>query len=167
MSVAEHRAHAVRRVVCAVLTVSDTRAARTDETGALIVQMLEGRGHRVLEKRIVKDELDQIRKRLGRWLAHGRIRGIIVNGGTGVSGRDVTVEAVRPLLDKELPGFGELLRLLSYRKIGPASMMSRCMGGIARGKVVFCLPGSPEAAELAMEKLILPELGHCVRELNK
>jgi molybdenum cofactor biosynthesis protein B len=167
MGVNEHREHAKRGVACAVLTVSDTRTRRTDETGAVIRQALEKEGHEVLRQGIVKDARTQIAAWLRGALRDNKLQVIILNGGTGITARDVTVEAVRPLLEKEIVGFGELFRMLSYRKVGSAAMMSRALAGTACGKTIFCLPGSPAAARLAMDRLILPELGHLVWEMGR
>ena len=147
-----------------MITVSDTRSLETDTGGALLVEHLEGAGHRVLIREIVTDDQEQIRARVSDALADERIQAILLTGGTGVAPRDVTPEAIRPLLDREIPGFGELFRMLSYKEIGPAALLSRAMAGQVGRQVVFALPGSRGALVTAMEKLILPEIGHLVGE---
>ena len=163
---AQHRAAAPVSVAAAVVTCSDSRTVETDQTGASLRAALEGAGHAVVLHRVVRDDVAEIRTALEAALAAGA-RAVVVNGGTGVSPRDVAVEALRPLFDKELPGFGELFRALSFEQVGPAAWLSRATAGTCRGAVVFALPGSPRAVGLAMARLILPELGHVVRELSR
>lgn len=167
MSVHEHRRRSPAALACGVLTVSDTRTPGTDESGDLAKRMLEEGGHRVAEYRIVPDEPERIRETIEEWLDRPAVEAIVVNGGTGISPRDRTIEVVAGLLDRSLDGFGELFRWLSYQQIGPAAMLSRAVAGLARGKPVFSLPGSPAAVRLALEKLILPEIGHVVSEARK
>lgn len=159
-----HKTHAevVKSIQCAVLTISDTRTEETDTSGLLIRKLLESEGHSVSRYQIVCDDIWQVRKFVALWLTDNEIDAIITTGSTGVSPRDVAVEAIEPFLDKKLEGFGELFRSLSYEEIGSAAMMSRAFAGVANGKIVFCLPGSPSACQLAMQKLILPELRHLV-----
>lgn len=159
-----HKIHAevVESVRCAVLTISDTRTEETDTSGLLIRKLLESDGHFVCRYQIVPDNVWQVRKVIILWLTEDEIDAIITTGSTGVSPRDISVEAIEPLLDKKLDGFGELFRSLSYEEIQSAAIMSRAFAGIANGKIVFCLPGSPSACQLAMQKLILPELRHLV-----
>jgi molybdenum cofactor biosynthesis protein B len=165
MSVEEHRARGDKldALRVAVITVSDTRTLETDASGKAIVETLEKAGHHVADRTIVRDEPAEVRRTLERWLAQ-KIDGVVLNGGTGIAPRDGTVEVVEALLDRALPGFGELFRYLSYQEIGAAAMLSRATGGIARGKAVFSLPGSTKAVRLAMEKLIIPELRHLVAQ---
>lgn len=163
----EHKAHANVHVSCGVITVSDTRTKETDKSGQLILELLKAAGHSVTGYHIIKDEPTQIRPLLAALLADPNIQAVIINGGTGVSKRDVTFDAIEGMLEKHLPGFGELFRLLSYEDIGSAAMLSRAAAGIAQGKAVFSLPGSSGAVRLGMEKLILPEMPHIVFELNK
>ncbi len=144
------------------MTISDTRTEETDTSGSLIRKLLESDGHSVVRYQIVRDEIWQVRKVVVDWLTDDEVDAIITTGSTGASLRDVAVEAIEPLLDKRLEGFGELFRRLSYDEIGSAAMMSRAFAGVANGKVVFCLPGSPNACQLALQKLILPELRHLV-----
>lgn len=148
------------RVACSVLTISDTRTLEDDTSGRCVVDLLEAAGHTVLERRIVKDERAQIR-----WAMHTPPRGveaIIATGGTGLAPRDVTYEVVRDLLEKEIPGFGELFRMLSYEQVGAAAMLSRATAGVSAGRLLFALPGSRKGVELAMEKLVVPQLGHLI-----
>ena len=166
MSASEHRRQAVDQgtVPVAIVTVSDTRTAATDESGQLIRHLVETAGHSVVGYRLVKDEPDQVRQALEE-LAGSEARLIIFNGGTGISQRDRTYDVISRLLEKPLPGFGELFRLLSYQEIGAAAMLSRATAGVYRGKVVFSTPGSLNAVQLALEKLILPEIQHLAWEL--
>lgn len=167
MSYREHKEKAPQSVNCAVITISDTRTERDDESGMIIRQRLSQSGHQVLSYAILKDDIDSIKKKVSELLNRKELQIIITNGGTGVSHRDVTIDTICPILEKELDGFGELFRFLTYQEIGTASIMSRAIGGVARGKVILCLPGSPEAAKLAMDKIILPEIGHLVREATR
>ncbi|MCS7265822.1 MAG: molybdopterin-binding protein [Armatimonadetes bacterium] len=155
-------AEKIESVKCAVLTISDTRTEETDTSGQLIRKLLEAEGYSVVQHQIVPDEIWQVRSLVSSWLNDEGIDAIITTGSTGVSPRDIAVEAIKPLLDKNLDGFGELFRWLSYGEIGSAALMSRAFAGIANGKIVFCLPGSPSACQLALQKLILPELRHLV-----
>jgi molybdenum cofactor biosynthesis protein B len=164
---AEHKAHADVHVSCGVITVSDTRTKETDKSGQLILELLKAAGHPVTAYHISKDEPTQIGPLLQTLLEDKTLQAVIINGGTGVAKRDVTFDAIQGMLEKVLPGFGELFRLLSYEDIGSAAMLSRAVAGIAKGKVVFSLPGSSGAVRLGMEKLILPEMPHVVYELNK
>lgn len=159
-----HHKHAetVKSVRCAVLTISDTRTKETDTSGSLIRDLIEAEGHSLTRYQIVPDDVWQVRKAIVDWLTDDEVDVVITTGSTGVSPRDVATEAVEPLLDKKLDGFGELFRALSYNEIGSAAIMSRAFAGVANGKVVFCLPGSPNACQLALQKLILPELRHLV-----
>lgn len=152
---------------CVVLTVSDTRTARDDRGGDTIVSRLENAGHEVVEREWVRDEPMEIAKVLTRWLSLENLQVVFTTGGTGVSRRDTTVEVVERFLDKRLDGFGELFRMLSFQEIGPAAMLSRSLAGLARGVVVFALPGSVSAVELALDRLILPELEHLIWERRR
>ena len=162
-----HRAYAPGSLGCAVVTVSDSRTVADDTSGKLIRELLEAKGHQVVLHAIVKDDAEAIRLEVLRALAHGRVDAVIATGGTGVSPRDVTPEAVTPLFEKELAGFGELFRMLSFQEIGPAAVLSRAAAGTSAGKVVYVLPGSSGAVRLALEKLILPELAHLVGQLRR
>ncbi|MFZ5470533.1 MAG: MogA/MoaB family molybdenum cofactor biosynthesis protein [Myxococcota bacterium] len=162
----EHKRHAPVSVKAFVVTCSDSRDAAADESGQAIVRALESAGHVVAGHRLIQDEPAQVHTALGDAAAAGA-QAIVFNGGTGVGKRDTTVEALTPLFEKDLPGFGELFRFLSYQQIGSPAMMSRACAGAVKGMIVFALPGSPRAVKLAMEALILPELGHLVRELTR
>lgn len=142
----------------AVLTVSDTRTAETDTSGNSLVDMLAAAGHRLHEKLIVKDDIYQIRAALSRWIADGAVNAVILTGGTGFSGRDSTPEAVAPLFDKTIEGFGELFRQLSYEEIRTSTIQSRALAGLANNTVIFCLPGSTGACRTGWEKIIREQL---------
>jgi molybdopterin adenylyltransferase len=167
VSVASHKAEGPRVVNCFVLTVSDTRTEATDTSGRAIVELLTGSGHVAAGHRIVKDEPRDVERVLLDELSNGKVDVIITTGGTGITSRDSTYEAIDRLLDKRLEGFGELFRMLSYHDIGPAAMMSRACAGLARGKIIIALPGSEAAVRLAMSKLVIPELGHLVQQASK
>ena len=147
-----------------MLTASDSRNAESDESGHLIRDLLTAAGHRVEYYEVLPDDPSRIRQALLDNLRN--LDAIIVNGGTGIAPRDSTIEVSRMLLDKELEGFGELFRYLSYQQIGPAAILSRALAGVAAGKIVAALPGSPDACRLAMEKLLIPELGHMAHLLK-
>jgi molybdenum cofactor biosynthesis protein B len=166
-AVTEHKQRAPASVRCFVLTVSDTRTEGSDTSGRAIAELLSASGHSVTGRTIVKDEETTVRTTIERQLASGDVDAIIVTGGTGITSRDRTFEAVDALLEKRLDGFGELFRMLSYEQIGPAAMMSRATAGLAAGHVVVALPGSEAAVRLAMEKLLLPELGHLVQQARR
>jgi molybdenum cofactor biosynthesis protein B len=155
------------RVRCAVVTLSDTRTPDTDSSGKRIRELLEGANHVAGRYELIPDDAATLRALLAELLASPEIDAIMTNGGTGISRRDTTIEVVESFLTQTLPGFGELFRMLSYQEIGSGAMLSRAVGGVAGGKVVFALPGSTGAVELAVTKLILPELGHLVHELQK
>jgi molybdopterin adenylyltransferase len=166
-AVTEHRQAAPQSLSLAVMTVSDTRTLQSDSSGALIVALAEAAGHRVIERAIVPDEPDQMRPLLLDWSSRDELHAILITGGTGISPRDQTFETVSSLLTKPLPGYGELFRMLSYAEIGPASILSRAIGGLIGGLVILVMPGSRAAVELAMTRIILPELPHIVREARK
>jgi len=152
---------------CAVITLSDTRTEADDRSGRHIRELLTDAGHEVITYKIIPDEPQQLASLCAGFLQDDRIDTILTNGGTGISRRDRTIEAIEKLIDQPLPGFGELFRMLSWQEIGSAAMLSRAVGGIAGGKLIFAMPGSTAAVELAMSKLILPELRHLLRELRK
>ena len=160
----EHKQEAPRSVNCAVLTISDSRTEQDDESGDHIKQKLNENGHRVIAYAHLKNDAAALNKKLRELLEKNELQVIITCGGTGLGSRDITVETIQPILVKHLDGFGELFRSLSYQEIGTASMMSRAIAGVASGKVILCLPGSLGAAKLAMANIILPEIGHMVRE---
>src|SRR5262245_5530734 len=163
----EHKQRAPAAVRCFIITVSDTRTDETDTSGRAIADLLMAAGHHVSGRVIVKDEAALVRSTVERQLASGDVDMIISTGGTGIAARDTTFEALDSMLEKRLPGFGELFRMLSYQQIGSAAMMSRTTAGIAARHVVVALPGSEAAVRLAMEKLLLPELGHLVQQARK
>ena len=164
---AQHRAYAPDSVSCLVLTVSDSRTLDDDSSGDAIREQLEAAGHRVAERRIVPDEPEAVRGALLRAVARPDVDVAIVSGGTGVSPRDATPETVAALLDKQLSGFGERFRALSFDEIGTAAMLSRALAGSVAATAVFVTPGSSGAVRLAMERLILPELTHLVGQLRR
>lgn len=163
----EHKSQAPSSIGCLVITCSDTRTPETDTSGQRIIQSLTDAGHRVIAYFIVKDEPGQILFRVGQGVANEEIQAIIINGGTGISKRDSTFEAVDAMMDKRLDGFGEIFRYLTYREIGSPAIMSRATAGTVKNRVVFSIPGSENAVKLAMEALILPELPHLVQQLTK
>jgi molybdenum cofactor biosynthesis protein B len=164
---ADHKAHAPRSVRCFVVTVSDTRTDATDASGRAIVELLEAAGHTIAGRTIVRDDAERVRDAIVRQLASADVQAIITTGGTGISSRDSTYEAISAMLQKRLDGFGELFRMLSYEQIGAAAMMSRACAGLVAGRIVVALPGSEAAVRLAMEKLLVPELGHMVQQAQK
>jgi len=165
MAVNEHHRHGAHaHLKLAVITASDTRDAASDESGRLIRELLEGADHRVMHYEVLPDTPERIAEAVRKGVRE--FDGVIINGGTGIAARDSTIEAIRPLIDKELEGFGELFRALSYQEIGSAAFLSRALAGISEGKIIVALPGSPNACRLAMEKLILPELGHMAHLLG-
>jgi molybdenum cofactor biosynthesis protein B len=166
-AVHEHRQAAREKLAIAVITVSDTRTIETDTSGALIVALAEESGHRIAARHLTRDEPAEMTDLIGRLRGDAEIDAILVTGGTGISPRDQTFETVSALLTKPLPGFGELFRMLSYAEIGPACLLSRAVGGLIGPKVILVMPGSRAAVELAMRKIILPELPHIVREAQK
>lgn len=163
----EHKAAAPARVGCYIITVSDTRTEATDTGGRVAVELLTAGGHDVIGRTIVKDDPEMLRDCIGRQLANPAVQAIITTGGTGITVRDCTYEAVSAMLWKRLDGFGEIFRTLSYQQIGSAAMMSRAVAGTIAGRLVFSIPGSEAAVRLALEKLIVPELGHLVREATR
>jgi molybdenum cofactor biosynthesis protein B len=167
MSVDEHKRLSPTQVACFVLTVSDSRGLGADTSGQAIADLLAEAGHVVTGRQAVRDEPKDVERIIRDEVGKGDTRVIITTGGTGVSRRDSTYEAVTALLDKEIAGFGELFRMLSFHEIGPAAMLSRATAGIIGRCAIFMLPGSPAAVRLAMDRLVLPELGHVVRELDR
>jgi molybdopterin adenylyltransferase len=163
----EHKATAPRSVGCYVLTVSDTKTPETDTSGALIRELLASAGHRVNASAIVRDEPVEVTRLVRAACADRDVQAVILTGGTGITSRDSTFEAIEALLDKRLPGFGELFRMLSFAEIGAAAMLSRAQMGVHARRIVVSLPGSPNACRLALERLIIPELGHLLREVSR
>jgi molybdenum cofactor biosynthesis protein B len=166
-SVDEHKAKAPESVRCFVVTVSDTRTADSDASGRTIVELLTAAGHVVAGRAVVGDDPELVHSTIERHLADRGVQAIITTGGTGITSRDSTYEAISTLLEKRLDGFGELFRMISYQQIGPAAMMSRACAGLVARRIVIALPGSPGAVRLAMEKLVIPELGHLVQQASK
>ncbi|CAH2716076.1 Molybdenum cofactor biosynthesis protein B [Neobacillus rhizosphaerae] len=168
MSTQEHKQEAPKTVNCKVITVSDTRDQDTDKSGKLMMELLEQAGHNIADYVIVKDVSEHIQTEILKGCDRDDIDVILTNGGTGIAKRDVTIETIQGLLEKEIVGFGELFRLLSYQEdIGSAAILSRAIAGVVKNKAVFSTPGSSGAVKLAMNKLILPEIGHVVREIKK
>jgi len=167
MGYEEHKHLSPQHICCAVLIISDSRDAKTDESGKVLVEGLKNAGHEVSSFGFLKNDAEAIREKLDELIHCQGLQAIIASGGTGASKRDITVETVTPLLEKVLPGFGELFRSLSYQEIGTGAILSRALAGVAWGKVVICLPGSVKAVKLALEKIILPEIGHVVREASR
>ena len=164
-----HKEHAPKSLGVYIITCSTSRSKQqktreetSDASGDLIERLVKAAGHRIEGRKLVSDSRPIITKTAKRALASKTVDAVIITGGTGLSPRDVTVESIAPLIDREIPGFGELFRKVSYESIGSPAMLSRTMAGSRKGKVIFCLPGSPDAVQTALEKLILPELGHIV-----
>ncbi|MEC2054716.1 MogA/MoaB family molybdenum cofactor biosynthesis protein [Peribacillus psychrosaccharolyticus] len=167
MGLKEHKETTVS-VRCKIITVSDTRNVETDKSGMLMNTLIHDYGHQVTAYQIVKDNQEDITTAIQTGLNQTEVDVVLLNGGTGIAKRDVTIETVNKLFDKEIPGFGELFRMLSYQEdIGSAAILSRATAGTANNKAIFATPGSSGAVRLAMEKLILPEIGHIVKELKK
>lgn len=163
----EHDLHRHVRANFAVLTISDTRNEKTDESGKIAKELISNKGHQVLAYRIIRNDKSLIQTAVEEILRNPKINVVVTIGGTGISKRDLTVESMSELLDKKIEGFGELFRNLSYKEIGEAAMISRATAGTINGKLVFCLPGSKNAVKLALNKLILPGLGHIIKEANR
>jgi molybdopterin adenylyltransferase len=168
VSVEEHKKAAPEKIRCSVITVSDTRNKETDKSGKLIVHYLEEAGHAALSRTVVRDEKEEILSAVKDGISSVETDAVILNGGTGIARRDITIETVQPLFDKEITGFGEIFRMLSYTDdIGSAAIMSRAAAGVCGSTALICLPGSSGAVKLAMTKLVQPELAHIVREIKK
>ena len=163
----EHDLHRHVRANFAVLTISDTRNEKTDKSGKNAKELISKKGHQVLAYKIIRNNKSLIQTAVKEILQNPETDVIVTIGGTGISKRDLTVESMSELLDKKIEGFGELFRSLSYREIGEAAMISRATAGTINGKLVFCLPGSKNAVGLALNKLILPGLGHIIKEANR
>jgi molybdopterin adenylyltransferase len=168
MSTEEHKSLAPDKVSCKIITVSDTRTKETDKSGQTMKNLLEAAGHTITDYCIVKDEKAAIKEAVWLGCQDPEIDVVLTNGGTGIAKRDVTIETVQDLFEKEISGFGELFRMLSYQEdIGSAAILSRAIAGVVNNTAVFSTPGSTGAVKLAMNRLILPEIGHVVRELRK
>jgi molybdenum cofactor biosynthesis protein B len=164
-----HKEKSPRNLAFAIITISTSRYQESkaskhisDESGDLIAKMLQKHGHTVVSRELISDDKAMIRRTALKALKSSRIDAIITSGGTGITPSDLTMEAMKPLLEKVLPGFGEIFRWLSYQSVGSAAVMTRAIAGVTRGKAIFCLPGSPQAVKLCLEKLILPEAGHII-----
>jgi len=167
MSETEHKSHAPSSVRCLIVTISDTRTEETDTSGRAIADLLTAAGHTVAGRALVKDDADLVRATIERHLGNADVHVIITTGGTGITSRDSTYEAVSGLLQKRLDGFGELFRMLSFEQIGSAAIMSRACAGLVAGRIVISLPGSEAAVRLGMERLVIPELGHLVQQATR
>ncbi len=154
-------------VNCAILTISDTRTFVDDQSGKIIKELLLDANHKIIAYSLIKDDFQGITEQVKQWVTHIDIDCLILNGGTGVSSRDTTYEAIESLLDKTLSGFGELFRFLSYQEIGSRAIATRAIAGVYKNKLIFALPGSSKAVKLALEKLILPELNHLITQITK
>ena len=163
----EHKSQGPQSVRCAVITVSDTRTPETDTGGKAVCDHLTAAGHSVVHREIIPDDPERMRPLLESLRGRDDLDAILLTGGTGVTSRDQTYETVTALLDKPLPGYGEVFRMLSFQEIGPAAILSRAVGGLLGRKVLLTMPGSPAAVRLAMEKIIVPELPHLVREARR
>lgn len=168
-STEQHRKEAPATVSCMIVTVSDTRTPETDKSGQLIRELLEAHGgYQIVRYEIVQDDFNGIQELLQQAKTDETVEAVLLNGGTGIAARDTTYEAVKGMLDKEMPGFGEIFRYLSFAEdIGPAAILSRAIAGTMNNTAVFSMPGSSGAVKLAMTRLIVPELGHVMRELYK
>lgn len=168
MGVHEHKQDAPPTVNCAVVTISDTRTKENDKSGKLLQDLLQSADYHVVDYKLLEDEYDNIQSIIEQLTEDKNVEAILLNGGTGISKRDTTYEAVKDLLDKEMPGFGELFRYLSYTEdIGSASILSRAIAGVYQDTAIFSMPGSSGAVRLAVNRLILPELRHVMREIYK
>ena len=162
MGAHEHRAHGPKQLNVALLTVSDTRTPETDTSGRRMRELFEAAGHVVADQTILPDEPSLVHDYVVRQLARHDVDAVVASGGTGIAPRDTTYEALVGLIDKRIDGFGELFRMLSFRDVGSAAMLSRATAGVARGRILACLPGSTGAVELALRELLIPELPHMV-----
>jgi len=163
----EHKKHSIKDIGFALVIVSDTRTEKNDASGMLMKELITKAGHRVVSYKIVRNDKDEISSEALRLLSLNDVDAIIFCGGTGISSRDITIEAIKPMFDKELNGFGEIFRMLSMEEIGSAAIMSRATAGVTKGKAIFCIPGSKGAAKLALKKLILQECGHILWEVRR
>jgi molybdenum cofactor biosynthesis protein B len=165
--VEEHRRDQKAEAVCALVVTSDVRKSETDETGKIAIRLLEGDGHTVVDRIIVRNDSVQIKEAIEGLLEDERIKVVVTSGGTGIGSKDMTVDTVSQLFDKRIEGFGELFRRLSFEEVGHSAILSRASAGVAAGKLVFCLPGSRNAVELALREIILPSLGHMIWEVER
>lgn len=165
-SAAEHRSRSVIKASVAVITLSSSRSLASDQSGEIIQNLLEEKGHKVVARMVLKDNRTALKSALNNLMRQKKVQAVITSGGTGLSPTDITIETVQSMLDKELPGFNALFMQMSYPQVKTAAMLSRALAGAIKGKMIFCLPGSPRACKLAMESLILPELGHMLMILG-
>ena len=163
----EHKKIDNKNICCAVIVTSDSRTEESDESGKLIKQRLLDQGHKVVYSTILKNDALTLKNKINELIKQDAVQVIITSGGTGLSHKDVTVDTIQPMLEKKLDGFGELFRQLTYQELSTASIMSRATAGVINGKVIICFPGSLGAATLAMDKIILSEIGHLVREATR
>ena len=163
----QHRSYAPDRLGFAALTVSDSRTPADDGSGDIVERLVAEAGHRLVERRIVRDESEVIRSAVEELMGRAVVDVLVVSGGTGLAPRDVTIEAIEPCLGRPIPGFGELFRMLSWEQVGAAAMLSRAIAGVCGTSVVFVLPGSPRAVELALAALILPEAAHLLGQVRR
>ena len=161
----EHKAEGPQGVTCAIITVSDTRNEENDTSGRLIINALVENGHKADFYKIVKDEPDEIRSAIESFSKSDSVQVILTNGGTGITKRDTTYDVVVSILDKEMPGFGEIFRNISFQEIGTPAILTRATAGVYKDTIIMTLPGSGNACRTALEKIILPEIGHMVREV--
>jgi molybdenum cofactor biosynthesis protein B len=167
MSYVKHREEAPKNLSFAIVTISDSRTLDTDESGNTASRILVSNGYDVIERVLIPNDAGKIRRKIGELIKDKRVDVIITIGGTGLSRRDLTVETISKVVEKKINGFGELFRAISYNEIGVSAMLSRAFGGVSSGKIILCLPGSQNAVELAIRKLILPEIRHIVREARR
>jgi molybdenum cofactor biosynthesis protein B len=167
MGYENHKHLSPQTVKCSVLIISDSRTEKTDESGKLLVEVMKGAGHEIISYSLIKNDSEAIQFKIGELLHSPNIQVIITSGGTGASKMDLTIETVTPMFEKKLDGFGELFRYLTYQEIGTGSILSRTSAGVALGRVIICLPGSLKAVKLALDKIIVPEIGHLVREASR
>ncbi|MBO3839951.1 MAG: MogA/MoaB family molybdenum cofactor biosynthesis protein [Thermoproteota archaeon] len=167
MSYLKHKEAAPKNLGFAIVTISDSRTLETDESGNIAFKILISNGYDVIERVLIPNDADRIRKKIRDLVKDKRVDVVITIGGTGLSKRDLTVETVSKIVEKKINGFGELFRAISYSEIGVSAMLSRAFGGVASGKIILCLPGSQNAVELAIRKLVIPEIRHMIREARR
>ncbi len=166
-NIVEHRSRALQKVNFGVLTISSSRTVENDTGGSTAKECIQKAGGEVCHARIVADDFEKIRSAVGECVSHASVEAIVLTGGTGISPKDLTPDALSSLFELELPGFGELFRLLSYQEIGTAALLSRAAAGVVGRKPIFALPGSPAAVRLGLERIVLPEIGHILAELRR
>jgi molybdenum cofactor biosynthesis protein B len=167
MGYQDHKQHVPLNVNCAVIIISDSRTEQTDESGKYIMDSLKEAGHTITSYSIIKNDASEIIDKIGNIFKDNPTQVIITSGGTGASHMDITIETITPMLEKKMEGFGELFRNLTYQEIGSGSILSRAMAGVIKGRIIISLPGSLDAVKLAMDKIIIPEIAHLVREASR